>query len=156
MTIMTGAPMPAGADTVVRVEDSERLDDVVKVLVAVETATSVRLAGSDIPEGATVFGKGERIHETHLGVLATVGAARPSVSRRPRVALFSTGDELAAPSTAALRRGPIRDSNRLGFRRPSGRPRGRMRLSPRVGCRWGITTTCAGSWATWARSTFGR
>lgn len=116
MTIMTGAPMPAGADTVVRVEDSERLDDVVKVLVAVETATSVRLAGSDIPEGATVFGKGERIHETHLGVLATVGAARPSVSRRPRVALFSTGDELAAPSTAALRPGQIRDSNRVMLR----------------------------------------
>ena len=111
--IMTGAPMPAGADTIVKVEDTERVDDVVKILPAVPEGTSVRSAGSDIPKGSVVFSKGTRLHPTHIGVLATVGAARPPVARRPRVALFSTGDELAAPSTATLRPGQMRDSNRI-------------------------------------------
>lgn len=116
MKIMTGAPMPAGADTVVRVEDTERIDDVVKVIPAVAPATSVRAAGSDIPKGNVVFPRGVRLHNTHLGVLATVGASRPIVARRPRVALFSTGDELASPATSALRPGQIRDSNRVMLR----------------------------------------
>ncbi len=113
MKIMTGAPMPAGADTVVRVEDTEQVNDVVKVSVEVDQGTSVRLAGSDIPMGAIVMKKGTRILNTHLGVLASIGAARPSVARRPRVALFSTGDELTSPGAAALRPGQIRDSNRV-------------------------------------------
>lgn len=116
MKIMTGAPIPAGADTVVRVEDTERVDDVVKVQVAVAKGASVRLAGDDIPRGSTVFARGVRLHSTHLAVLATVGAARPSVARRPRVALFSTGDELASPTAATLRPGQIRDSNRVLLR----------------------------------------
>ncbi len=113
MKIMTGAPMPAGADTVVRIEDTERLDDVVKISPIVDEGTSVRSAGSDIPKGAIVFARGTRIHSTHLGVLAAIGAAQPLVSRRPRVALFSTGDELAPASAAVLRPGQIRDSNRV-------------------------------------------
>ena len=116
MKIMTGAPIPAGADTVVRVEDTERVDDVVKVQLAVAKGASVRLAGDDIPRGSTVFARGVRLHSTHLAVLATVGAARPSVARRPRVALFSTGDELASPTAATLRPGQIRDSNRVLLR----------------------------------------
>lgn len=116
MKIMTGAPMPDGADTVVRVEDTERLDDVVKIQVEVPAGTSVRPAGDDIPEGTTVFERGVRLQSTHLGVLATVGISRPSVARRPRVALFSTGDELASPSAATLVPGQIRDSNRVMLR----------------------------------------
>ncbi|HEY5891518.1 MAG TPA: gephyrin-like molybdotransferase Glp [Acidimicrobiia bacterium] len=113
MKIMTGAPMPAGADTVVKVEDAERVNDVVKISIAAERGTSVRLAGSDIPAGATVLRKGTRILNTHLGVLASIGAVRPPVSRRPRVALFSTGDELTSSGAAVLRPGQIRDSNRV-------------------------------------------
>lgn len=114
--IMTGAPMPPGADTVVRVEDTERLDDVVKVVVSVPAGKSVRAAGSDIPVGTPVFVRGTRLQATHLGVLATIGSIRPSVSRRPRVALLSTGDELASASAAVLRPGQIRDSNRVLLR----------------------------------------
>lgn len=113
MKIMTGAPIPDGADTVVRVEDTERLNDVVKIRVSVEHGEAVRPAGSDIEMGATVFEKGTRLLSSHLGVLATVGAVRPVVSRRPRVALFSTGDELTSPGAAVLRPGAIRDSNRV-------------------------------------------
>ncbi len=113
MKIMTGAPMPAGADTVVKVEDAEQVNDVVKISIAAERGTSVRLAGSDIPAGATVLRKGTRILNTHLGVLASIGAVRPPVSRRPRVALFSTGDELTSSGAAVLRPGQIRDSNRV-------------------------------------------
>lgn len=116
MKIMTGAPMPRGADTVVRVEDTERLDDVVKISVCVSEGTSVRAAGSDISSGTPVFARGTRLQHTHLAVLATIGSSRPSVARRPRVALFSTGDELTSPSAAVLRRGQIRDSNRVLLR----------------------------------------
>ncbi len=116
MKIMTGAPMPDGADTVVRIEDTERLDDVVKIQVAAPIGTSVRPTGDDVPEGARVFERGVRLQSTHLAVMATVGAYRPSVARRPRVALFSTGDELASPSAATLVPGQIRDSNRVMLR----------------------------------------
>lgn len=113
MKIMTGAPMPVGADTIVKVEDTEQVNDVVKIAGRVERGTSVRLAGSDIPAGIAVLKKGTRILNTHLGVLASIGAVRPPVARRPRVALFSTGDELTSSGAAVLRPGQIRDSNRV-------------------------------------------
>lgn len=116
MKIMTGAPMPEGADTVARVEDTERLDDVVKIVVAVAAGTSVRPPGSDIERGTLVFSRGTRLHATHLGVLAAIGAYRPSVSRRPRVTLLSTGDELASAAAAVLRPGQIRDTNSVLLR----------------------------------------
>lgn len=116
MKIMTGAPMPPGADTVVRVEDTERLDDVVKIVAAVAAGTSVRPPGSDIPKGTPVFARGTRLQPTHLGVLAAIGSFRPLVSRRPRVTVFSTGDELTSPSAAVLRPGQIRDTNSVLLR----------------------------------------
>lgn len=113
MKIMTGAPLPKGADTVVRVEDTDRLDDVVKITPSVAPGTSARSAGSDVPKGSVVLSRGTRILNTHIGVLAALGAVRPPVARRPRVALLSTGDELTPPSAAVLRPGQIRDSNRV-------------------------------------------
>lgn len=113
MKIMTGAPLPDGADTVVRIEDTRTLDTVVHIDPAVEVGTAVRPAGADIASGSVVFPRGTRLAPAHLAVLAAVGESRPIVHRRPRVALFSTGDELTPPSTAALRRGQIRDSNRV-------------------------------------------
>ena len=110
--IMTGAPMPDGADTVVRVEDTEEEDDRVRILTSPAPGTSVRLPGGDVAAGAVVFPAGTRLTEAHLGVLATIGAVRPTVARQPRVAVMSTGDELVPPETEELAPGMIRDSNR--------------------------------------------
>jgi molybdenum cofactor synthesis domain-containing protein len=110
--IMTGAPIPDGADTVVRVEDTESAGDTVRILVAPSKGTSVRLAGGDVAAGDTVFAAGTRLTPPHLGVLAAIGAATPVVHRRPRVAVLSTGDEVQPPETATLKPGWIRDANR--------------------------------------------
>jgi molybdopterin molybdotransferase len=110
--IMTGAPMPDGADTVVRVEDTETEDGKVRIATAPEKGTSVRPPGGDVVAGATVFPAGTRLSAAHLGVLATIGVVNPVVSRRPRVVVMSTGDELVPPETAELGPGLIRDSNR--------------------------------------------
>lgn len=110
--IMTGAPMPESADTVVRVEDTEEEDGKVRITVATEPGTSVRPTGGDVAAGSTVFEAGTRLSEAHLGVLATIGVVSPEVARRPKVAVMSTGDELVPPETAELEAGLIRDSNR--------------------------------------------
>ena len=112
MKIMTGAPMPPGADTVVRVEDTTDLDGQVRIEVAVETGKAVRYPGSDVQVGERLFEAGTRLGEAHIGVLATVGVANVEVARRPKVAVLSTGDELVAAGVAELAPGRIRDSNR--------------------------------------------
>jgi molybdopterin molybdotransferase len=110
--IMTGAPMPSGADTVVRVEDTTVEGSKVTVKTAVETGTSVRPVGGDVAEGDVVFTAGTRLTPMHVGVLATIGLGSPRVFRRPRVAFMSTGDELTPPESPSLAAGAIRDSNR--------------------------------------------
>lgn len=110
--IMTGAPMPEGADTVVRVEDTEEEQGKVRIATAVAPGTSVRAPGGDVAAGSTVFEAGTRLSEPHLGVLATIGVVTPVVARRPRVAVMSTGDELVPADTPELEPGLIRDSNR--------------------------------------------
>jgi molybdopterin molybdotransferase len=112
LKIMTGAPMPAGADTVVKVEDTSSEGGKVVIEVPVEPGTAVRPAGGDVARGRLVFAAGTRLTPMHIGVLATIGVARPEVSSRPRVAFMSTGDELAPVETATLAPGGIRDSNR--------------------------------------------
>jgi molybdopterin molybdotransferase len=109
--IMTGAPMPAGADTVVRVEETLSEASKVTVNTAVDVGTAVRPAGGDVTRGQTVFTAGTRLTPMHVGVLSTVGVAEPDVFARPRVAFMSTGDELT-PVGEALGPGAIRDSNR--------------------------------------------
>jgi molybdenum cofactor synthesis domain-containing protein len=110
--IMTGAPIPAGADTVVRVEDTVPGESSVEILVRPEPGTAVRSAGGDVAAGDLVFGAGDVITARHLGVLAAVGVDRVQVYRRLRVAVVSTGDEVVPPSTSVLAPGQIRDSNR--------------------------------------------
>jgi molybdopterin molybdotransferase len=110
--IMTGAPMPQGADTVVKVEDTTTEGSKVMIEAAVEAGTSVRSAGGDVARGQKVIAAGTRLTPMHIGVLATIGIANPDVFRSPRVAFMSTGDELAPPETPALAPGGIRDSNR--------------------------------------------
>ena len=110
--IMTGAPMPDGADTVVRVEDTAAEGGKVSVSVSVPGGTYVRPAGGDVAAGQKVFDAGVRMGPMHVGVLATLGQVAPVVSRRPKVAIMSTGDELQPPETRDLGPGMIRDSNR--------------------------------------------
>jgi molybdopterin molybdotransferase len=100
--IMTGAPLPDGADTVVRVEDTEPGERSVRVLAAPDRGTSVRAAGGDIEAGTVVVAAGERLAPAHLGLLSSLGVTAPVVARRPRVAVMSTGDEVVAPETAVL------------------------------------------------------
>lgn len=109
--IMTGAPMPEGADTVVKVEDTEPLRGAVEIMAATAHGTAVRPAGGDIAAGAPVFDIGERLTARHIAVLASLGI-NPTVRRRPRVAVLSTGDEVLPPDTATLGPGQIRDTNR--------------------------------------------
>lgn len=111
--IMTGAPLPAGADAVVMVEDTRSAEGGGVVIEAgVEPGAFVRVAGGDVAAGDLVFEAGERLGPAHLGVLATIGEARPVVRRRPRVALMSTGDEVWPADTDRLPAGGIRDANR--------------------------------------------
>jgi molybdopterin molybdotransferase len=112
--IMTGAPMPPGADAIVIVERTAR-DGADGVLIEDEATVGdhVRPAGGDLEAGAAVFAAGTVLRAPHLGVLASVGAARVRATRRARVGVLSTGDELVPTATPApLAAGTIRDSNR--------------------------------------------
>lgn len=110
--IMTGAPIPAGADAVVRVEDTSQSGEIVTIKVGVSAGTSVRPAGGDVEAGTEVINTGIRLTPAHIGVLANLGIAELTVHRRPRVALASTGDELVPVDGPELGPGQIRDSNR--------------------------------------------
>ena len=111
--IMTGAPIPEGADAVVPVEDTELTDRRVLIRTSVPVGTNVRAVGGDVGAGTRVFAAGVRLRAAHLGVLASLGVAHPVVTRRPRVAILSTGDEVKPPDVDALQPGQIRDSNRM-------------------------------------------
>ena len=111
--IMTGAPMPPGADAVVEVERTSVSDDgsVVTVAVEVPVGKHVRSAGDDLRPGDEVVGAGTTLGPGHLGVLASIGVERVVVFRRLRVGVLSTGDELVDGSVP-LMAGQIRDANR--------------------------------------------
>jgi len=111
--IMTGAPMPAGADAVVMVErtSSEASGRVVVIEVAAAAGDHVRSAGEDLHAGQTVFEASTVLGPGHLGVLASLGLREVMVFPPARVGVLSTGDELVEGSTP-LRPGQIRDSNR--------------------------------------------
>lgn len=107
--ISTGAQVPAGADAVIRVEDTRREGDQVELIVAVEHDNDVRHAGDDVRAGDVVLRAGARIGAAELGVLASVGRATLAVGRRPRVAIVTTGDELISVREP-LRPGAVRNS----------------------------------------------
>ena len=110
--IMTGAPMPPGTDTVVMQEHVEALDDDrIRIDARHRRGQNVRQAGEDIARGRSVFAAGRRLRSADLGVLASLGFAELRVGRRPRVAFFSTGDELRSIGET-LAEGEIYDSNR--------------------------------------------
>ena len=112
--IMTGAPMPPGADAVVKVELTRPADgpaDRVVVEAAVKAGNHVRLPGEDVTEGELVLEAGTAVSAARLGVLAGIGAYEVVAHPRPRVGVLSTGDELSDDG-GPLRRGQIRDTNR--------------------------------------------
>jgi len=115
--IMTGAPMPPGADAVVMVERTEAAADgsTVAVNAEVPVGNHVRPSGDDIEPGDLVLEAGTLLTAAHLGVLATVGVSTVAVIARPRVGVISTGDELIDDGSP-LAPGQIRDSNRLTLR----------------------------------------
>lgn len=93
--IMTGAPVPAGADAVIRVEETQALaDGRVEISSPVKAGNDIRLRGENMRDGQVVLSAGTEITPGVIGVLATVKAAQMSVYRRPRVAILSTGNEL--------------------------------------------------------------
>lgn len=111
--IMTGAPIPAGAEAVVKVEDTQPVEGgKVRILESVGMGTAVRPAGGDLAEGQLVMPAGVRLGPVHVGVLATIGVAAPRVRRKATVAVLSTGDELFPVADPTLPPGGIRDSNR--------------------------------------------
>jgi molybdopterin molybdotransferase len=112
MRIMTGAPMPEGADAVVMVELTRPAGFDVVILAEVGPGNHVRPAGDDIRAGTEVFHPGTVLTPGHLGVLASIGRETVRVYRRPRVGIMSTGDELVE-GPQPLQPGQIRDSNRL-------------------------------------------
>lgn len=108
--IMTGAPMPGGADAVVPVERTDAGTEVVRISTTVEPGACIRRAGEDVVAGETVMRTGTLIESRQIAILAAVGSGQVWVHPRPRVAVISTGSELVEPGTP-LSHGLISDSN---------------------------------------------
>ena len=118
--IFTGAPVPAGADAILMQEDCEALEDGrVRLNALPRPGQWIRRAGEDITRGAVVLQAGTRLGPAELGLAASIGLHQLQVWRRPRVALFSTGDELVMPGEVPpeqMRPGAIYNSNRFFLR----------------------------------------
>jgi molybdopterin molybdotransferase len=108
--IMTGAPIPSGADTVVRFENTRQDNDWVEILKVPRPGANVRAAGEDVRAGQTVLQPGKVLRPQEVGMLAAVGHTSVSVRRRPRVAILATGDEVVMPDQIPGP-GQIRDAN---------------------------------------------
>lgn len=119
--IFTGAPVPPGADAIVMQEDCEAMDEGARVRVNAVPGPGqwIRRAGEDVTRGAVILRAGQRLDPAALGLAAGIGMAVLQVARRPRVALFSTGDELVMPGDLPpeqMRPGAIYNSNRFFLR----------------------------------------
>jgi len=108
--IMTGAPVPPGADAVVRFEDTERDGEWVNVFKGVPVGKNVRQAGEDVKRGQLILPRGTAIRPQEVGMLAALGHKAALVHRRPRVAILATGDEVIEVD-APWQPGKIRNAN---------------------------------------------
>jgi molybdopterin molybdotransferase len=161
--IMTGAPVPAGADAVVPYEWTDRGAEHVRIERAPTEGQHVRRAGEDVSAGDLVLETGTVLGPRQLGLLASLGHARVAVRHRPRVVVLSTGSELREPGQPlghdSIHDGnsflppppavPARSSTGSGSSPTSPRPSSprsrsswsaRTSWSPRAGSRWGTTT----------------
>lgn len=112
--IMTGAPVPVGADAVIMVEQTEEADGVLHVRQAVRSGNSIHTVGQDLAHGQPVLERGATLTAPDIGLLATAGQTRVQVFRRPVVAVLATGDEVFEPD-ALPDTGGVRDSNRYAL-----------------------------------------
>ena len=92
--IFTGAPLPSGADSVIRQEDTDEGVDTVTIVKDRDVGVNMRMIGEDIPRGSTVLTEGTELGPAQLGVLASLAVAHPLVYRRPRIAILGSGDEI--------------------------------------------------------------
>lgn len=111
--VPTGGMIPAGADAVVMVEDTEVLGDIVNCYRQVAPGENIIRRGEDIRQGEIILEKGRLLRAPEIGVLASLGIATLQVAVKPRVGILSTGDEIVPYTTVTLKPGQIRDSNAL-------------------------------------------
>jgi len=109
--IMTGGVIPAGADTVVIQENTDKDGEIIRIGADTKPGDNVRHAGEDIKKGDTILNKGVRLTPADIGLIASLGIGEVMVSRKPRIAFFSTGDELQSIGEK-LEPGNVFDSNR--------------------------------------------
>ncbi len=110
MRIFTGAPLPAGADTVVIQEDVKRESDAIVFPHGVETDQNIRRRGEDFRAGEALYARGRRLRDFDLALLGAAGVADVTVCARPRALVVATGDELVAPGVP-LKPGQVYESN---------------------------------------------
>ena len=108
--IMTGAPIPAGADAVVRFERTRKDGEFIEIAQPIPVGKEVRYAGEDVKEGDIVLKRGRRLRPQDIGMLASIGKSEVEVTMRPRVGVLATGDEVVAID-APLAPGKIRNAN---------------------------------------------
>jgi molybdopterin molybdotransferase len=109
--VPTGGMLPVGADAVIMVEYTEDCDGSVAVYRPVAPGDNCLFRGEDLRMGQVALAKGQPLRASEIGILASLGCVRVKVYRRPRVAVFSSGDELVPPATQSLATGQVRDSN---------------------------------------------
>lgn len=108
--IMTGAPLPEGTDAVVMIEDTDSQEDEVRIFKCVKEGENISFAGEDVKKGEKVLCPGTLIRPQEIGMLAALGKKEVKVTRKPKVAIISTGDEILEPGEK-LEMGKIYDSN---------------------------------------------
>ena len=108
--IMTGAPIPVGADCVLKQEETERHGDLVKIFKEMKENQNISFMGEDIKIGETLIKKGKRLDYADLGIMASSGISQVTVYKKPKVSIISTGDEVC-DINSTLKPGKIYDSN---------------------------------------------
>ncbi|MDK0551677.1 molybdopterin molybdotransferase MoeA [Clostridium perfringens] len=108
--IMTGAPIPVGADCVLKQEETERHGDLVKIFKEMKVNENISFMGEDIKIGETLIKKGKRLDYADLGIMASSGISEVLVYKKPKVSIISTGDEVC-DINSTLKPGKIYDSN---------------------------------------------